>query len=356
MLTLALQTPTAMRRRPRYFASGCIGGAIQLWDLHASETPERPACRAELQTATAHAAITQLDFSCDGNGVFGCMANGIVALYDIGSGTCTRRIDTRRHGVLNGLAALRSDPDSCVVAGDDGMVMLYDFRMPRAAAWKYMNWKSYPITCVTVGSRDVDVFFGGVDGFIRCADVSQKYAASSHQPDQASHDTMSRKRGRDGALGRPKQKREAYLPLWQVNAHQDIVSGLSYHAESERILSVGMDSTAAILDAKPFVAPGSERLLKCLPSIAANTERSLLRCAYAPDGMSGIVGSSTSHIVWLPLDDLEDDSHASRSNVRQPSTALRVGGHEATVNDVKYHPDSRVISACADGKIIVGPL
>jgi len=89
------------------------------------------------------------------------------------------------------------------------------------------------------------------------------------------------------------------------------------------LASNGMDSTLRIWDVRPYVGTG-ERQVSCLYGHSYNFEKNLIKCGWSKDDRYVACGSSDRlAYVW---------------NSITGQLVCRLGGHQGSVNDIKFSP------------------
>jgi len=198
---------------------------------------------------------------------------------------------------VNSISVSKRDNRLFTTAGNDNLVLLWDTRQKKPA---YTITYEYPVTAVQFIEEKNQIYTGGIDNIIRQWDIRTNSASLS-------------------LLG-----------------HTDTVTGLKLDPFGVYLLSSAMDNTVRVWDIRPF-APDL-RCVKILLGASHNFERSLLRCAWAPDGSMVTTGSADRFVyIW--------DTTTRKIKYKLP-------GHKGSVNEVVFHPKEPIIGSCSSDKTI----
>lgn len=247
-------------------------------------------------------AILEVHWTADGDNLLTCSPDKTVRCWDAHRGEQVKKMQGHSAFVNSCSPAPRGAP--LVVSGsDDGTAKLWDLRRKGCVA---TFPDKFQITAVAFAA-DADRFYsGGVDNELKVWDL-----------------------------------RSDAEPLMVLPGHTDTVTGIAASPDGAHVLTNAMDCTLRMWDMRPY-AP-QDRCVKYFTGHQHNFEKTLLKCAWSPDGRKVSAGSSCHNVfVW--------DADSRRLLYKLP-------GHLGTVNEVAFHPKEPIIgSAGADRRIFLGEL
>lgn len=130
---------------------------------------------------------------------------------------------------------------------------------------------------------------------------------------------------------------EGFSTLFQLEGHNDTITGIRISRDGAYLLSTGMDNNTFIWDIRPFV-PGGKRLIKQFNGVQHSYEKILLKCAWSSDDSKVSSGSSDRFVnIW--------DTSSRKLLYKLP-------GHKGSVNDVDFHPSEPIIASCSSDQAI----
>ena len=239
----------------------------------------------------------------DGAQLLSCSADKTVRAWDAETGQKVKKMSEHK-GVVNSVCPARRGPPLLVSGADDGAVKLWDLRVRRCVQ-TYTAEQPFPVTAVAFADAADAVYAGGVDNLVRGWDL------------------------RTG---------EATLTL---AGHEDTVTGIAVAADGAHVLTNAMDSTLRVWDVRPY-AP-AQRCVRVLTGHAHNFEKTLLRCAWSPDGKKVTAGSADRNVYIWAAD--------------TGKLLYKLPGHKGSVNEVVFHPTEPIVASCSsDRSVYLGEL
>lgn len=299
-------------------ASSSFDASAIIWSLPTGTIDEAPA-RAHLTGHTA--SVTAVAYCAGGDCIATASADTTAAVYDA--------VTAQRVRTLRGHASHMTSVDGGVGVVDraagsaSAFVLLTGGNDRKACVWDTREQGAhrrgasvtleheYQVLDVALGREDWTVFSSGIDPRVFMWDL-----------------------------------RCAEKPLRYLEAHGDAVTGLAVSPLGQHLASYGADGRVAIWDVRPFVQGGDEarleRALDC--GDGAGFEKEMMRCGWDRCGTRVAAGDAGGAVVVWDTADGEEEA--------------RLGGHDGSVNDVKFCPieDTLLASASSDSTIIVGHL
>jgi len=282
----------------KHIASGSFDKTILLWETSGE-------CNNTMLLRGHQNAVLDLHWSSDGSHLITASADKTVQMWDMEVGTRVKKL-TGHSAFVHTCCPIRRGP--YIVSGsDDGTIKLWDVRV-KGCIQTLIN--KFPVTAVcfsdTTSSTGDQIYSGGIDNDIKVWDW-----------------------------------RNLKSVLTRLEGHTDSITGLSLSHDGSYLLSNAMDNNIFLWDIRPFVQ--GSRLLKQFQGIQHNFEKTLLRCAWSPDGSKISAGSADRFVyIW--------DTATRRILYKLP-------GHRGSVNEVDFHPlEPIVASASSDQSIYLGEI
>lgn len=285
-------------------------------------------CPARLLTRTPFLSITQIQnidviksaakldilqvvWTSDSLNVASASADGRACLFDIETSSKIKTMD--HDDVVNSISTTRQGAHHFLTVGDDRYAAFWDVRMKDAVSSIEFP---YQLTCCALSGDGRLSYVAGIDETIYCFD-----SRSSR-------------------------------PLFYMQGHKDIITGLALSSDGSTLLSNAMDHTLRTWDARlacPAATesdPAANGPLRALGQYAGHSHDAawqLMRCAFSADDSKISTGSSDGFVyVW--------DTVTFELRYKLP-------GHKAHVNEVAFHPSQPIIaSASSDHTIFLGEL
>jgi Prp8 binding protein len=250
--------------------------------------------------------VTQVKWCFDQTSILTSSADNTCACWDVNSGKVQRRY-TSHSGIVNSLATASDVPDFFCSGSDDCSVIFWDRRTSDKVEDLFCP---YQVTAVTMSKDSNHIYAGGIDNVIRRWDM--RNLSVKKEPDLV------------------------------LEGCADTVTGISLSPDGSYLLSNSMDKQLRKWNVRPF-CQDNERLEMCYTGVHHGAEKNLLKCSWAADGERVASGSADRNVhVW---------------DVSSGQEEYLLGGHQASVNDVIFHPKEPVIaSAGSDSKIYLGEL
>ena len=241
-------------------------------------------------------AVLEVQWMTDGTQLLSCSADKTVRAWDAETGASVKQMK-EHSGVVNSVCPARRGPPLLVSGSDDGLTKLWDLRVRRCV---HSFTSRYPVTAVAFADAGDAVYAGGLDNEVHVWDL------------RTQEESMT------------------------LSGHTDTVTGLAVSADGTHLLSNGMDSTLRIWDVRPY-AP-AQRCTKVLKGHTHNFEKTLLRCAWSPDGRKVTAGSADRNtFIW---------------EVESGNLLYKLPGHKGSVNECVFHPTEPIIASCSSDKTI----
>ncbi|ODV98160.1 hypothetical protein PACTADRAFT_47964 [Pachysolen tannophilus NRRL Y-2460] len=288
----------------RYIATGGLDKTINLWNLPMEGNSSLPP--NYLAISGHKSAITCLKWSIDDSNLITSSADTTLGYWDSITGKRVRKCSG--HDLCVNQVAFVDGVNVCVSSGDDGYLLLWDFRTKDYVG----EFKSeYPLlTCITNNAKDT-VYCSGIDPTIYAIDL-KKFPSE----------------------------------LWvEQTTHKDYISSLCVSKDDSILISRSNDNTLRAFDCKKFVPQGLKRFKPSFiydGSISGN-ENLLIGCKISPNGLNLIAGGADKTLtVW---------------ELQSKKLISKLSGHNGSVIDVDYHPTVPVVlSTSTDGTCIVREL
>ena len=305
-----------------FLASGSSERLIFLWNVYGD-------CANYNVLAGHKNAVLEVHWLPDGQSLASASADKTVALWDANKGKRTKKL-AGHTGVVNSVHVARRGEPLVVSGSDDGTVRLWDARERRSIIELDSE---YAVTAVSFADDEQFVFSGGIDNVVKAWDLRM------HQL------------------------------VYTLEGHGDTITGLSVSPDGSFLLSNAMDSTLRSWDVRPFVEGAREQ--KRFLGLQHNVQKTLLKCAWSPDGAKVSAGSSDQIVRCAAISTTprHRPSHASRTPRSPPSFQVHIfdvdsqeelyhlPGHKGSVNEVVFHPKEPIIGSCsADGNIFLGEI
>eukprot|EP01133_Synstelium_polycarpum_P010722 gene10722-12471_t len=276
-------------------ATGSFDKEIFLWNVYGD-------CINYSVLKGHQGSVLEVHWSTDGHEIYSVSADKSVGVWDALDGKRIKRI--REHSsFVNSCCPARRGPPLVATASDDCTARVFDTRM-RHSTHSFSH--KYPVTAVAFTDASDQVITGGIDNIVRMWDM-----------------------------------RKEETPIITLAGHQDTITGLSVSPDGAHLLSNSMDNSLVIWDIRPF-AP-TNRATARLTGAQHNFEKTLLKCAWSPDGQRVSCGSSDGMVcVW---------------ETSSKQLLYRLPGHNGSVNQVDFHPLEPIIaSASSDKTIFLGEI
>ena len=192
-------------------------------------------------------------------------------------------------------------PDLIVSASNDCSVRLWDLRS-KSSVLEIKD--SYPLLAVAFELRDTQKFFaGGIENLVKKWDI----------------------RSPDG-------------PIHVFEGHTDSITSLKTNSEGGKMLTNSMDNTVRCWDTRPLCL-AENRCLKVYSGHSHGYENNILRADWSMDHKLVATGSSDHQVyVW---------------NATNRQIKIKLGGHQAVVNCVRFSPINNVLASASNDKTII---
>lgn len=285
----------------RFSPDGAVLGSasadrqIYLWRVYGD-------CENHMALTGHKNAVLELHWLADGDSLVSASADRTVRLFDAVAGEEVARF-TQHTAIVNACCPVRRGPPLVASGSDSGVVHLWDTRARRAA--RTFEGRA-PVTAVAFSDAGDQVFAGGVDNVIKVWDLRADSVA------------------------------------FIMEGHSDSITGLALNPAGTHLLSNAMDNTLRSWDVRAYVA-GEERCMHAFTGHSSGFEKSLLRCAWSPDGKRVSAGSSDRMVyVW---------------DVASGDVVYALPGHHGAVTEAVFHPYEPILGSCsADKTIYLGEL
>lgn len=294
------------------------------------------------------------DFSPDGDFAASASFDRTILLWNV-------QQEFENFGILRGhtnailqTKICKSDQTKVLSASADKSVAWWD--VVECERVKNMKGHTSIVNCCTMGGTSPLLAFSGADdGTVKCWDMRDRRCCGTfeHMYQILSIDsTESGDRIFVGAIDDSVlvlDPRILTSPIETLKtAGMDSITGLSISHDGDSLLSLSMNGTVHLWDIRPF-CESTERCLYTYERVTSNPDWKLLRVNWSPDDLCFSVGSCQKtvsiHKVRPGIDDMD-------------SLICNMPGHQASVNEVVFHPKERyaVLSASSDRKLIYGPV
>lgn len=278
----------------RFVASGSNDKRIFLWNVYGD-------CENTNVLEGHKNVVLDLAFNRSGSKIVSASADKTVGVFDTSTGKRNKKY-TGHTGVVNSVGISRNEAPLAVSGSDDALAMVWDLRM-RSAVQQFEA--PFAVTAVSISADDELVFTAGIDNVVRAWD------------------------------------RRNESVVFTLEGHQDSVTGMSLSPDGASLLTNSMDKTMISWDVRPFVT--GRRFSKQFEGAQHNLEKTLLKCAWSPDGEMVACGSS-DHVVHI-------------WDVPSAEELYALPGHAGSVNEVAFHPTEPIIASCgSDKQIYLGEL
>jgi Prp8 binding protein len=284
-------------------ATGGMDKGIFLWNVSGNENNNFNVLRGHKN------AVLQLHWTSQGNQIVTCSADKSVCLWDAHKGQRIMKLN-EHSGIVNCCAvAGKLCPDMIVSGSDDCTAVIWDVRQQQPKSTLFLD---YQVTTVALSTDGQTAYTGGIDNIIRVWDLRHG------EPDD---------------------------PLIELSGHSDTITGLALSPDGTTLLSNGMEGAMRSWNVRPFVAAvtdpsvreqGHARQERLFLGHRHGAEKSLLRCAWSPDGMQVTSGSADRNV------------HIWDAQTCEPLYCLP--GHTGSVNDVTFHPYEPIVASCSTDK------
>jgi len=252
--------------------------------------------------------LLQVDFYNRGKAVAVASADGNVYLIDAGEAFALNGALKGHDSYVNGICNMGEF--SVATSSDDYTVRIWDTREDSGSV-SMIDLGREATSVAWSDEQPNQLFCGCLDNLIRCYDT-----------------------------------RKLDAPSLTLKFHKDTVTGLSLTPDGRELLSSAMDGTLAVWDAAPFSARGDRLMHRVNHGLPANdsiNDRSLLRCAWTPDGRFFSSGSGSGSEFVVCMWDRKGQPHRA------------FPGHAGFVTEVAFHPQEDIMASCGmDGRILVG--
>lgn len=246
-------------------------------------------------------AVLELHWTSDSQHIISCSVDKTLHVWDAETGHRVKKM--REHTALvNSCCPARRGP-TLISGSDDTTARQWDLRVRGSVT---VLPHKYAVTTVAMGDPGAgspnphQAITGGLDNTIRVWDL---------------------------------RKNEVLLTL---QGHTDTITGLRLSPDGSYVLSNAMDNSVRIWDIRPYSA--FQRCVKVLTGAQHNYEKNLLRCAWSPDGSKVTAGSADRFVyVW---------------DTTSRMILYKLPGHQASVNEVDFHPTEPIIASCSSDKTI----
>ena len=330
-LTLIPQDATIKTQR----ASGMsVNGAVEL-DGHEGE-------------------VFTCDFSPNGDFAVSASFDRTILLWNVQQGFNNFGILRGHSNAVLQTKICKADSTKMLSASADKSVSWWD--VVECERVKNMKGHTSIVNCCAMnGASPVVGWSGADDGTVKCWDMRNRKCCGTfeHMYQILSIDTAENgDRVFVGAIDNSVlvlDPRNLQSPIETLSTPgMDSITGLSVSHDGDSLLSLSMNGTVHLWDIRPF-CESSDRCLYTYERVTCNPDWKLLRVHWSPDDLCFSVGSSEKavsiHKVRPGIDDMD-------------SLICNMSGHQASVNEVIFHPKERyaVLSASSDRKLIFGPV
>jgi Prp8 binding protein len=279
----------------KHLVSGSFDRNIFLWNVYGD-------CENYCVLKGHGNAVLEVQWFYDESKIASASADKTVALLDLELGQRIRKY-TGHYSIVNSCSTPRKSSQIMISGADDGKIKVWD---TRSKGCQLSFDAHFPVTSVCFLDENNRIFSAGIDNVIKVWELKTNSLIMS------------------------------------LEGHQDTITGLRLSPDGSYILSNSMDNTVRIWDIKPY-ASGESRCLKIFQGILHSFEKTLLKCAWSPDGSKISAGSSDRFVyIW---------------NTESRNIIYKLPGHKGSVNDVDFHPFEPIIgSASSDQTIYLGEI
>ena len=266
---------------------------ILLWDVYNN-------CSNIGVNDEAKNAVLQATFSGDCEKIFAASADDCLHAIDIGCMVRFKRFKGHSD-IVTSVDASRTGLDMVLTGSNDASVRVWDLRHKKSVIT--LQDKFSILSVVFTRQNHSQCFSAGIDNLIKKWDL-----------------------------------RKPEKPLIVLRGHTDSVTSLQLNPDGTQILSNSMDNTVRSWNVKPF-CPSENRCLKVYSGHSHGYDQNLLRATWNLNQKWVASGSSDNVLyVW----------NSSNRQIK-----MKLGGHEAVINDVKFSPVENLVASCSNDKSVI---
>lgn len=266
---------------------------VLLWDVYNN-------CSNIGVNDEAKNAILQATFSGDSEKIFAASADDCLHAIDIGSMVRFKRFKGHSD-IVNSVDSSQTGVDLVLTGSNDSSLRVWDLRHKKATITLQ---DKFPILSVVFARKNyTQCFSAGIDNLIKKWDL--------RNPD---------------------------TPLLVLRGHTDSITSVELSQDGTQILSNSMDNTVRCWNVKPYCL-SENRCMKVYSGHAHGYDQNLLRTSWNFNQKWVASGSSDNQVyVW---------------NSANRQIKMKLGGHEAVVNDVKFSPVANLIASASNDKSVI---
>ena len=266
---------------------------VLLWDIYNN-------CANIGVNDEAKNAIMQATFSGDSEKIFAASADDCLHAIDIGCMIRFKRFKGHLD-IVTSVDSSKTGTDLVLTGSNDSSLKVWDLRYKKATLTLQ---DKFPILSVVFARQNYfQCFSTGIDNLIKKWD-----------------------------LRKPEE------PLLILRGHTDSITSLQLNPDGTKILSNSMDNTVRCWNVKPFCLD-ENRCMKVYSGHSHGYDQNLLRSTWNRNQKWVAAGSSDNSLyVW---------------NSTNRQIKMKLGGHEAVINDVKFSPVANVVASCSNDKTVI---
>jgi Prp8 binding protein len=276
-----------------FLLSGGKDKKILLWDVYNN-------CANVGVNEEAKNAILQATFSGDSEKIFAASADDCLHAIDIGCMVRFKRFKGHSD-IVTSVDSSKTGIDLVLTGSNDATARVWDLRFKKATMTLQ---DKFPILSVVFSKQNyTQCFSAGIDNLIKKWDL-----------------------------------RNPEKPLLTLRGHTDSITSIQLSSDGTQMLSNSMDNTVRCWNVKPFCL-SENRCMKVYSGHSHGYDQNLLRATWNHNQKYVASGSSDNVLyVW----------NSSNRQVK-----MKLGGHEAVINDVKFSPVANLIASASNDKSVI---
>ncbi|GAB5365418.1 hypothetical protein AAMO2058_001056200 [Amorphochlora amoebiformis] len=281
----------------KFLASGGMDKLLFLWEVDGK-------CENIATLKGNDGPILDIHWHRDGEFILTASADKSGVVYDVETQEKIKRLRGHTSCVNSICGSRRGDP-FVLTASDDGSTKMWDLRTRGHIIDLEDEKAKFPVFACCFSDDSTQAFTGGIDEEIKVWDLRKEKV------------------------------------LYKLKGHRDCVTGLELSVDGRHLLSNSMDNSLISWDVRAYVS--TPRFTRKFMGHRHNMDKTLLKCAWSPDGTKITAGSADRQVyVW--------DATSGRIMYQLP-------GHQGSVNEVDFHPKEPIVVSCSnDKKIYIGEI